>query len=66
MKFKASIREVNVIEVDEHYTSKMRSNCWSIKQIGKTLVYNCYISGSVIDRDVNGCRGILMKVMIGE
>ena len=51
-----------VIDVNEAYTSKTCSACGRIHKIGskKQLVCEC---GCLIDRDVNGARGIFLRAL---
>lgn len=50
------------VEVDERYTSKTCSNCGNYKDdLGGKKLYNCEECEKRIDRDINGCRCILMK-----
>ncbi len=48
--------------VDERYTSKVCSNCGNVKEDLKgSEIYDCSNCMCVMDRDVNGCRGIYIK-----
>ena len=48
--------------VDEKYTSKMCSVCGNINEnLGGSKIYKCKKCGYKTDRDVNGCRNILLK-----
>ena len=60
--YKCSVNNVNILEIDEHYTSKTCSNCGNIKKdLGCSKIYNCNKCCISIDRDYNGCRNILFK-----
>jgi len=47
--------------VCEGNTSKTCGACGTVKEIKNNRVYNCEVCKSVIDRDVNGSRNILIK-----
>jgi transposase len=48
--------------VNEFYTSKMCSVCGEIDaNLGGKKKYACANCKTVMDRDVNGCRGIYIK-----
>lgn len=65
LKYKASTKGVIVETVDERYTSKVCSNCGNYKKNLKgEKIYNCNKCKKKIDRDIGGCRDIIMKKMI--
>jgi len=48
-------------------TSRVCSVCSNVKRdLGGNTTYNCNNCGFRMDRDVNGCRGILIKGMESE
>lgn len=61
-KFKCEEHNISLKIVDESYTSKTCSNCGIINQnLGSKKVFECPSCNVTIDRDINGCRNILMK-----
>ena len=66
LKYKCSLTSTKYKLVDEMYTSKMCSNCGNIKEnLGCLKVYKCEKCKMILDRDINGSRGILLKSIIG-
>lgn len=62
LKYKCYQRGCNYCMVNERYTSKMCSKCGNMNEtLGSSKTYNCEKCKMTLDRDVNGCRGILMK-----
>ncbi len=62
LEYKCKIYNCNYKEIDESFTSKVCSNCSSIDdKLGSKKVYNCSNCFVKMDRDINGCRGILLK-----
>jgi len=62
LEYKCKVKNIIYNEVDEHYTSKMCTNCGTIKEnLGANKIYNCGYCNIKIDRDVNGARNIFMK-----
>ena len=62
LQYKCAARGVNLIVVDEHYTSKVCSACGNYKrELKGEKIYYCKKCKNTIDRDVNGCRNIIMK-----
>jgi len=59
---KAEEYSCKVIEVNEAYTSKTCSYCGKLHSIGsrKTMKCSC---GAIVDRDLNGARGIFLRAM---
>jgi putative transposase len=52
----------NYKEIDESYTSKMCSNCGTLNnKLKGSKIFSCNNCNLLIDRDVNGARGILIK-----
>ena len=64
LKAKAEQYSANVFEVSEAYTSKTCSYCGKLHNIGSKKVMKCSC-GVVIDRDINGARGILLSSCFG-
>ena len=65
LQYKCLINNCNYLEVNEKYTSKMCSNCGNYKEdLGSNKIYNCSKCKINIDRDVNGCRGICLKMVL--
>ena len=64
LSYKCSIKDCNYIKVNEYYTSKTCSLCSYYKEnLGSDKVYNCSNCNSILDRDVNGCRNIILKCL---
>jgi len=63
LKHKASEFGTLVVRVCEAYTSKTCSACGKIHNIGSKKVMNCTACGTVIDRDINGARGIFLRAL---
>jgi len=62
--YKCNANNVHYKEVDEYCTSKMCSKCGNINNnLGGSKIYECVNihCRKRIDRDINGCRNILMK-----
>ena len=50
--------------VNERYTSKVCSVCGEFKDdLDSSKIYKCKKCMSIIDRDVNGCRNIILKCL---
>ena len=62
LKHKAKQMYSVVVETSEAYTSKTCSWCGKIHNIGSKKTMSC-TCGSVIDRDVNGARGIFLRAL---
>lgn len=60
LQYKCNEYNINLIMVDESYTSKVCSFCKATSEIGldRKLTCNC---GFKLDRDINGCINILLK-----
>lgn len=63
--YKCLLNGCNYYEVDEKYTSKTCSVCGNVKEnLGGNEIYKCSACNSILDRDLNGCRGIYLKSTI--
>lgn len=60
LQFKCDEHNVNLMMVDESYTSKTCSFCTNICEINTNRKLNCKCCFK-LDRDVNGCINILLK-----
>ena len=60
LQFKCDENNVNLIMVDESYTSKTCSFCTNICEINTNRKLNCKCCFK-LDRDINGCINILLK-----
>lgn len=66
LKYKCSLRKVNLFIVDEGFTSKMCSFCGNVHEsLGGSKIYNCTKCENIIDRDINGAKNILMRCLNG-
>ena len=64
LKYKCYVNNCIYTEVNEKYTSKMCSNCSRYNEnLGSNKIYNCSGCKIILDRDVNGCRGICLKMI---
>ena len=62
---KAEEYKKQVCIVSEAYTSKTCSSCgWIDQKLGGKKVFRCKECGLVIDRDVNGARGIFLRALL--
>jgi len=61
LRFKCHERQVPLLVVQEHHTSKTCGCCGVLNDVGGLEVYKCPACGYVADRDVNGARNILLK-----
>ena len=59
--WKSSLYNKKVIIVNESFTSKTCSKCFSINNLKGNEIFKCKICKFEIDRDVNGSRNILIK-----
>jgi putative transposase len=67
LKYQCYTKHINYKELDERYTSKICSNCgWVNEELEGKKMFECKKCKKKIDRDINGCRGILMKIYIEE
>lgn len=64
IKHQANIRNCQVIDVTEEYTSKTCTHCGHVHQkLGGSKVFTCPECGYSIPRDYNGAFGILLKAL---
>lgn len=62
LEYKCKAKGIKYKVINEYYTSKMCSVCGEIDdKLGGKKIYKCVNCKSVMDRDVNGCRGIYIK-----
>lgn len=62
LQYKSLAKGCIYATIDESYTSKMCSWCGNCKEnLFGAKVYECQVCNSIMDRDVNGCRGIYLK-----
>jgi transposase len=61
LKFKCENTNTKLYIVTEEYTSKTCTFCGVINNVGSSEIYKCKECKSVIDRDVNASRNILIK-----
>lgn len=64
LKYKCDVKKVNYKIVNEWKTSLTCSCCANIKtsqELGSNKIYNCSNCKSVMDRDINASRNILIK-----
>ena len=65
LKYKCGQTNTKYKMVDECYTSKMCSICGNIKNdLGSSKIYRCVNCKTTMGRDINGCRGILIKSLM--
>jgi IS605 OrfB family transposase len=58
--YKAKTRGKKVILVNEMYTSMTCSNCGNVQKM-ENRIYECKSCNSLVDRDINAAKNILMK-----
>ncbi|NBS84894.1 MAG: hypothetical protein EBS59_09435 [Verrucomicrobia bacterium] len=64
LKYKCSIKNCNYIKVNEYYTSKTCSMCTNVhEKLGSSKIFKCSKCNLEIDRDINGCRNIILKCL---
>lgn len=62
LEHKSFLNKIHYSVINEMYTSKMCSSCgYCDDKLGGNKVYHCKGCGMIMDRDVNGARGILIK-----
>lgn len=62
LKYKCLVRDVNIKIVEEHYTSKVCTNCGNYnKELKGDKIYKCEECKEEIKRDYNGARNIFIK-----
>ena len=55
-----------MINPSESYTSKTCSSCgWIDEKLGGKKTFRCRKKGKIVDRDVNGARGIFLRALLG-
>jgi transposase len=59
--YKGECRNKLVIMVKEDFTTKTCSHCGALNDPGSSKIYNCGSCKSVIGRDINASKNILMK-----
>jgi len=65
LKYKCELTRTNYRLINECYTSKICSNCGHYKEELKgDKQYNCNKCNISIDRDINGCRNIMIKSLM--
>lgn len=64
LKYKAKERGIQIIQVDEAYTSQTCSHCDTVDKTNRAHrgLYVCKTCGTVLNADVNGALNILKKV----
>lgn len=61
LKYKSKYTNTKYKEIDESYTSKCCSNCGNYKrELKGEKIYECKKCRTIIDRDINGSKNILM------
>jgi transposase len=65
LEYKCKTKGIKFKAVNEYNTTKTCSKCGTINNVGRAEIYNCknVKCKLVIDRDINGCRGILLKTL---
>jgi putative transposase len=62
LKYKCKVNEVKYYKINEWMTSKMCSLCGTINEnLGSDEIFHCSSCLNVIERDINGARGIHIK-----
>ena len=61
---KAEETGADVIIQNEAYTSQTCSSCGNLQRIGGSKIYRCRRCELVMDRDVNGARGIFLRALL--
>ena len=65
LEYKCKLTKTNFRLIDECYTSKICSNCGNYKEELKgEKIYNCTKCNISLDRDINGCRNIMIKSLM--
>jgi putative transposase len=64
LKYKCITKKSKYLEVDEYYTSKTCSICSNYNErLGTNKTFNCAQCKTILDRDINGCRNIIIKCL---
>lgn len=62
LKYKCIVKKIKYKVVNESYTSKMCSQCgWLNEKLGGDKIFKCKMCQLQIDRDINGCRNMIIK-----
>ena len=65
LEYKCKLHRTNFKLVNECYTSKICSNCGNYKEELKgEKIYNCTKCNISLNRDINGCRNIMIKSLM--
>ena len=65
LEYKCKLHRTNFKLVNECYTSKICSNCGNYKEELKgEKIYNCAKCNLSLNRDINGCRNIMIKSLM--
>ena len=62
--YKAKMRGKMVFLTPEPYTSQTCSCCGNLKKIGSSRIFNCEVCKTIMDRDNNSSKNILMKSIL--
>jgi putative transposase len=64
LKHQASLRNCQVVDVTEEYTSKICTKCGKIHlTLGGSKIFSCKSCGNTLPRDFNGALGIMLKAL---
>jgi putative transposase len=62
LEYKYISKNLTYRVIDERYTLKACSKCGKInKNLGSSEIFNCPNCKQIMDRDINGARGIYIK-----
>jgi putative transposase len=62
LQYKCAIKRLNFMIIDEKYTTQVCSMCGNRNEkLGGSKIYKCTKCKKEIERDVNSCRGIIIK-----
>jgi IS605 OrfB family transposase len=64
LQYKALQRNKLVLLVSEEYTTKTCSSCGNIRNVGISKTYECIKCKSILGRDINAAKNILIKGII--
>jgi putative transposase len=65
LTYKCNLTKTNLRVINEKYTSKICSNCGNYNdKLKGEKVYKCENCHTSIDRDINGCRNIMIKSLM--